>query len=151
MHGTGFKIVCKRIPEDSNQHSQRRHNLWYRQILFMFLFICYVFLCNQCTLLIRNINTYSSVSKGSNLLERLFVNFCRGHPVVLYDWRTIITLFVCFLLWRLNRQRSEMLAFKLQTPVNHPEHSTQYSEHGESLKYRAKLYFSKTQQYFYYV
>jgi hypothetical protein len=27
---------------------------------------------------------------------------------------------------------SETLAFKLQTPLNHPEESTQYSEHGES-------------------
>jgi hypothetical protein len=26
------------------------------------------------------------------------------------------------------------LAFKLQTPVNHPEESIQHSEHGESLK-----------------
>jgi hypothetical protein len=29
---------------------------------------------------------------------------------------------------------SETLSFKLQTPVNHPEQSTQHSEHGESLK-----------------
>jgi hypothetical protein len=31
---------------------------------------------------------------------------------------------------------SETLAFKLQTPVNHPEESIQHSEHGESLKSR---------------
>jgi hypothetical protein len=29
-----------------------------------------------------------------------------------------------------------MLAFKPQTPVNHPEESIQHSEHGESLKSR---------------
>jgi hypothetical protein len=29
---------------------------------------------------------------------------------------------------------SETLAFKLQTPVNHPEESIRHSEHGESLK-----------------
>jgi hypothetical protein len=29
-----------------------------------------------------------------------------------------------------------MLAFKLQTPVNHPEESIRQSEHGESLKSR---------------
>jgi hypothetical protein len=29
---------------------------------------------------------------------------------------------------------SETLAFKLQTPVNHPEESVRRSEHGESLK-----------------
>jgi hypothetical protein len=33
-------------------------------------------------------------------------------------------------------ERSETLAFKLQTPVNHPEESLQHSEHGESLKSR---------------
>jgi hypothetical protein len=33
-------------------------------------------------------------------------------------------------------QCSEMLAFKLQTPVNHPEESIRHSEHGESLKSR---------------
>jgi hypothetical protein len=31
-------------------------------------------------------------------------------------------------------QCSKTLAFKLQTPVNHPEESIQHSEHGESLK-----------------
>jgi hypothetical protein len=31
---------------------------------------------------------------------------------------------------------SEMLAFKLQTLVNHPEESIQHSEHGENLKSR---------------
>jgi hypothetical protein len=31
-------------------------------------------------------------------------------------------------------QCSETLAFKLQTPGNHPEESTQHSEQGESLK-----------------
>jgi hypothetical protein len=31
---------------------------------------------------------------------------------------------------------SEPLAFKLQTPVNHPEESKQHSEHGESFKSR---------------
>jgi hypothetical protein len=30
-------------------------------------------------------------------------------------------------------QCSETLAFKLQTPVNHPEESIRHSEHGESL------------------
>jgi hypothetical protein len=39
-------------------------------------------------------------------------------------------------LWRWNRQCSETLAFKLQTPVNHPEESIQHSEQGESLKSR---------------
>jgi hypothetical protein len=29
---------------------------------------------------------------------------------------------------------SETLAFKLQTPVNHPEESIQHSKHSESLK-----------------
>jgi hypothetical protein len=33
-------------------------------------------------------------------------------------------------------QCSETLAFKLQTPGNHPEESVKYSEHGESLKSR---------------
>jgi hypothetical protein len=32
--------------------------------------------------------------------------------------------------------RSKTLAFKLQTPVNHPEEIIQHSEHGESLKSR---------------
>jgi hypothetical protein len=32
---------------------------------------------------------------------------------------------------------SETLAYKLQTLMNHPEESTQHSEHGESLKSRA--------------
>jgi hypothetical protein len=31
---------------------------------------------------------------------------------------------------------TEMLAFKLQMPVNHPEESVQHSEHGESLQPR---------------
>jgi hypothetical protein len=31
---------------------------------------------------------------------------------------------------------SDMLAFKLQMPVNHPEESIQHSEHGETLKSR---------------
>jgi hypothetical protein len=31
---------------------------------------------------------------------------------------------------------SEMLAFKLQMLVNHPEESIRHSEHGESLKSR---------------
>jgi hypothetical protein len=35
-------------------------------------------------------------------------------------------------------QCSETLAFKLQTPVNHPEESTRHSEHGESLKSRVR-------------
>jgi hypothetical protein len=30
----------------------------------------------------------------------------------------------------------KMLAYKLQMPVNHPEESTQHSEHGQSLKLR---------------
>jgi hypothetical protein len=30
----------------------------------------------------------------------------------------------------------ETLAFKLQTPVNHPAESIRHSEHGESLKLR---------------
>jgi hypothetical protein len=34
---------------------------------------------------------------------------------------------------------SEMLAFTLQTPVNHPEESIEHSEHGESLKSRMFL------------
>jgi hypothetical protein len=29
---------------------------------------------------------------------------------------------------------SETLAYKIRTPVNHPEESIQHSEHGESLK-----------------
>jgi hypothetical protein len=32
---------------------------------------------------------------------------------------------------------SETLAYIIQTPANHPEESTQHSEHGESLKSRA--------------
>jgi hypothetical protein len=31
-------------------------------------------------------------------------------------------------------ESSETLAYKLQTPANHPEESIQHSEHGESLK-----------------
>jgi hypothetical protein len=31
---------------------------------------------------------------------------------------------------------SEMLAYKIQTPGNHPEESTEHSEHGESWKSR---------------
>jgi hypothetical protein len=31
-------------------------------------------------------------------------------------------------------ERSEMLAFKIQTPVNHPEERVHHSEHGKSLK-----------------
>jgi hypothetical protein len=41
--------------------------------------------------------------------------------------------------WPMNMEQtecSETLAFKLQTPVNHPEESIQHSEHGESLKSR---------------
>jgi hypothetical protein len=34
---------------------------------------------------------------------------------------------------------SEMLAFKLQKPVNHPEENVQYSEHGKSLKSEIKF------------
>jgi hypothetical protein len=34
---------------------------------------------------------------------------------------------------------SETLAFKLQTPGNHPEESIRHSEHGESLKSRMFL------------
>jgi hypothetical protein len=43
-------------------------------------------------------------------------------------------------------QCSETLAFKLQTPVNHPEESIQHSKHGESLKSRgkAKLHYIMT-------
>jgi hypothetical protein len=37
---------------------------------------------------------------------------------------------------------SEMMAFKLQTLVNHPEESIQHSEQGESLKSSRKLLFS---------
>jgi hypothetical protein len=33
-----------------------------------------------------------------------------------------------------HKQCSETLAFKLQTPVNHPEESIRHSEHGERLK-----------------
>jgi hypothetical protein len=33
-------------------------------------------------------------------------------------------------------KRSEMLAFKLQMSVNHPEESTRHSEQGENLKSR---------------
>jgi hypothetical protein len=33
-------------------------------------------------------------------------------------------------------ERSETLAFKIQTPGNHPEENIQHSEHGESLKSR---------------
>jgi hypothetical protein len=33
-------------------------------------------------------------------------------------------------------QCSETLAFKLQTPVTHPEESIRHSEHGDSLKSR---------------
>ena len=37
-------------------------------------------------------------------------------------------------LWRWNRQCSEASAYKIQTPENYPEESTQRSEHDESLK-----------------
>jgi hypothetical protein len=37
-------------------------------------------------------------------------------------------------LW--NRQCSRTLAFKIHTPVNHPEESIQHSEHSESFKSR---------------
>jgi len=33
-------------------------------------------------------------------------------------------------------KRSEMSAYKIQTPGNHPEESIQHSEQGESLKSR---------------
>ena len=33
-------------------------------------------------------------------------------------------------------ERSETLAYKIQTPGNYPEESIQHSEHGESLKSR---------------
>jgi hypothetical protein len=36
----------------------------------------------------------------------------------------------------LNANISEMLAFKLQMPVNNPQESIKHSEHGESLKSR---------------
>jgi hypothetical protein len=36
-------------------------------------------------------------------------------------------------------EHSETLAFKRQTPVNHPEESTRHSEQGESLKSRKGL------------
>jgi hypothetical protein len=35
-------------------------------------------------------------------------------------------------------ERSEMLAYNIQTPGNYPEESLQHSEHGESLKSRMK-------------
>jgi hypothetical protein len=44
-------------------------------------------------------------------------------------------------------QRSETLAFKLQTPVNHPEESVQQSEHGESLKLRSELLNTDSQRF----
>jgi hypothetical protein len=37
-------------------------------------------------------------------------------------------------------ERSETLAFKLQTPVNNPEESIRHSEHGKSLKSRITLF-----------
>jgi len=41
-------------------------------------------------------------------------------------------------------ERSEMSAYKIQTPLNYPEESTQHSEHGESLKSRInKLHYSE--------
>jgi hypothetical protein len=43
-----------------------------------------------------------------------------------------------------NRQCSETLAFKLQTPVNHPEESKRHSEQGESLKSRTNNCVGKT-------
>jgi hypothetical protein len=48
---------------------------------------------------------------------------------------------------------SETVAFKLQTPVNNPEESTQHSEQGKSLKSRivkycsAELYVQNTKNY----
>ena len=39
-------------------------------------------------------------------------------------------------LWRWNRQCSETLAYKIQSPGNYPEESVQNSEHGEILKSR---------------
>jgi hypothetical protein len=40
-------------------------------------------------------------------------------------------------------ERSETLACKIQTPGNYPEDSIQHSEHGESLKSRIAISFSK--------
>ena len=42
--------------------------------------------------------------------------------------------------WRWNRQCSETSAYKIQTPGNYPEESTQHLEHGESLKSREDNY-----------
>jgi hypothetical protein len=49
-----FRNVEKYIQEDSNLHSHCRHNHGYRQIVFIYLFIYYVFLYDQCTLLIHS-------------------------------------------------------------------------------------------------
>jgi hypothetical protein len=38
---------------------------------------------------------------------------------------------------------SETLAFKLQTPANHPAESIRRSEHGESLKSRRSIVFTR--------
>jgi hypothetical protein len=57
--------------------------------------------------------------------------------------RKHVSTVVCFLLGGIylpmkmeQTECSETLAFKLQTPGNHPEESIQHSEHGESLKSR---------------
>jgi hypothetical protein len=42
-------------------------------------------------------------------------------------------------IWRWNRQCSEVLALKLQTPVSNPEESIQHSENGKSLNSRLGL------------
>jgi hypothetical protein len=62
-------------------------------------------------------------------------------PNVLPNIPTILTLVILMptRLWRCNRQCSEMLAFKPQTPVNHPHESIQHLEHSKSLKSRISV------------
>jgi len=46
---------------------------------------------------------------------------------------------------------SETSAYKIQTPGNYPEESTQHSEHGKSLKSRSSLLFLRLVLWFYIV
>jgi len=39
--------------------------------------------------------------------------------------------------WVIPRRLNFILAYKIQTPGNYPEESTQHSEHGESLNSRS--------------
>ena len=63
-------------------------------------------------------------------------------PVKLSQLSQLQLFFIPTGLWRWNRQCSETLAYKIETPGNYPEESIHLSEHGESLKSRNKPLFS---------